>query len=376
MPMTLIQPYPILDSAIRASVTARIGCAAPVRFIKYRYGHHAAPSGYDRICDYVDAPVIRPSRSLYWLGETLLRPFALWQSKSGGHYEYSRYDCVMEMSAMQDMLRSRGRLYHFIYAEKSFQLSGAVAGRRGHRLVGTVHHPLAHQTWLFPNHDHFRAFDHLVTMDRASVAWWESITGRANVTWLPHGVDIDYYCPSRVANSDQRFRVVFAGTHERDFGALEATVGRAALLAPQVHFDLVGTNPVLASIAQRFVNATCWQRLTDDDYRRILQRAEVLFLPLVASTTCNVVLEALACGTPVITTRGGIEDYLDEDSAVVVALGDMEALVHALLVQAGAAEGRRLCRLSARRRAEAFSWQRVAEMHVALYARLAARSAG
>ncbi|KKT74482.1 MAG: hypothetical protein UW70_C0053G0010, partial [Candidatus Peregrinibacteria bacterium GW2011_GWA2_44_7] len=85
------------------------------------------------------------------------------------------------------------------------------------------------------------------------------------------------------------------------------------------------------------------------------------------STACNAVLEALACGTPVITTQGGIEDYLDGSCAKVLRVGAIEDMAEAILVQAGLKKGIRLTREAARKTACKYSWPAVAQMHVDLY---------
>ncbi len=349
--MRLIQPPLVIDSSLPVAPSERRCCDLPVRFVKHRYRHHAAPSGYDRICDHIEAPAVRVSPALYWLGETALRPFTLWKSKRSGKWEYSRYDCTMELAVLLDFATSENRLYHFIYAEKSFHLTQRFAGKRGHLLIGTVHHPEDHHSWLFKDSSHFAAFDHLITMDRRSIPRWEEITGRRNVSWIPHGVDTAYFSPLD-ARSAGPMRVAFAGAHDRDLGVLEAVMAAVEARGANVQFDLVGTGSKLEKLARRFARVKHHRRLADEKYRAVLQQADLLLLPLVTSTVCNVVLEALACGTPVVTTQGGIEDYLDDSCALAVAPGDTQAMLNALLVQGGLVAGVPLSREAARRKAE------------------------
>lgn len=365
--MKLIQPYPQHDSNLTVQHEIRIRCPVPVRFVKYRYPHHAAPSGYDRICDYINAPTVRLSKPIYWLGETLLRPFGIWQARKGGNYEYSRYDFTMEVAVLVDFYHHKKCLYHFVYAEKSFHLMQYLAGRRGHRFIGTVHHPIGQQSLLFRNHDHFRAFDHLITMDLLTIPFWEKVTGKKNVTWIPHGVDTDFFYPIKDMPPCGQPRIVFSGSHERDFDALIQVIESVLSKVPETRFDLIGNNQILNRCAYRYPQVIQHVRLSDESYRDILQKAQVLFLPLKQSTTCNVVLESLACGTPVITTKGGIESYLNPNCAILVEVGNVKGMTDVLLGQIYNPNKWPMSRYAARKTAELFSWKKIAQQHVDLY---------
>jgi glycosyltransferase involved in cell wall biosynthesis len=100
------------------------------------------------------------------------------------------------------------------------------------------------------------------------------------------------------------------------------------------------------------------------------RRNDILISASMQEGMSNAMLEAMASGLPIITTRCEGLDELMADNGIVVEpanAGSIAAAVKKL------ADDPQLCRqmsLAARRRAEQFSWSRVAEQYLALYERL------
>lgn len=79
--------------------------------------------------------------------------------------------------------------------------------------------------------------------------------------------------------------------------------------------------------------------------------SDVLINPTYADTFPTVNLEALACGTPVITYRtGGSPEALDENTGVVVERGDVEGMAEAVIFVCG--KDRKQYAMACRKRAE------------------------
>jgi glycosyltransferase involved in cell wall biosynthesis len=360
--MRLMQPPRIIDSPVHVPEAEKLRFEDDLLFVKFRYAHHAGPSGYDRICDYIEGETVRVGRTLYWLGETALRPYCLWQAKTCGKYEYSRYDCVQELQFLYETLRKkRDRFCHFIYAEKTFHLAErriAALKKRGHKMIGTVHHMPYQIPELFRSTEHFKAFDLLFCMDASSIPFWNGITGKDNVRHVPHGVDCSFFHPGEL-QPDRRATVVFAGSHERDLEALESVIYQFS--KHDVTFILLGRSDMLKKIEQKCANTIRYDYVDDAQYASLLRNSTMLLLPLLGSTVCNVVLEAQASGLPVVTTKGGIDSYLEPSSSHVVPVGDVAGLVEGV--------NRFLSkevnfRIAARRNSERFSWQEVARKHL------------
>lgn len=363
--MRLMQPRVDHRSALDGPMV-KVDAGMPVYHVRYRYPHHAEASGYDRVCDYV-GETIRLSEVLYWAGETVLRPYCLLQARNGGHYEYSRYDCVMELEVARHYSCHQDSLYHFVYAEKSFKNMARRRQNSSNRIVGTVHHPIDHMEWLFRDGlEHFKAFDELIVMSPDMVEPWEAVTGRSNVWFVPHGVDVEYFEMSRKGEGENR-RCVFVGSHERDFDNLPGIVRRIVEECPHVTIDLVSSHPRCGEIAAMEPSCTWRRRIGNKEYRALLSKGDVLLLPLVRSTACNAVLEAMASGMAVVSNRGGIECYLDPWCSTLVDVGDVDAFVGAAVEMLNDERALSEMQRRARNRALLFSWERVARQTVEVY---------
>jgi glycosyltransferase involved in cell wall biosynthesis len=84
------------------------------------------------------------------------------------------------------------------------------------------------------------------------------------------------------------------------------------------------------------------------------------------------VLEAMACGTPVVTTTGGSLPEVAGDAATLVDPGDDAALAAAIAKLATDPAARQDAAARGRRRAAGFTWARCAELTAAAYRRAAA----
>lgn len=102
----------------------------------------------------------------------------------------------------------------------------------------------------------------------------------------------------------------------------------------------------------------------------IYSSADVFINPTYSDTFPTVNLEALACGTPVITYEtGGCGEAIDENTGISVAPGDTDGLLEAIykITTAGKESYRDKCRLRA---VKLFDQKRMADEYLGLYQRI------
>jgi len=163
------------------------------------------------------------------------------------------------------------------------------------------------------------------------------------------GIDLDRYRPAE-RRPRERPRVLFVGSRFKEKGGEDLLAALDGLLGVDLELDLVTPVDVPARPGVRV------HRLTREDPRllELQQQADVMCLPTWGDTNPWAITEALACGTPVVSTRiGGIPDLLGgEEAGVLIGHGDRRALREALLALARDPDRRRRLGGAARRRAE------------------------
>lgn len=201
---------------------------------------------------------------------------------------------------------------------------------------------------------------------------------RAPIHIIPNGVDIDRFRPPDAAErvqaraalgiDDDRMVAVFVG-HEFDRKGLPVAMD-ALRAAPDVLLLVIGGSPDMIRRAQTQARAAgVGERVhfagTHRDPIPLLWAADALVLPSAYEANALVVLEALACGLPVISTRVGFapdllvdgeNGFLVERSAEAVG-----ARLHELSSQPLAE-----WRTRARRTAEQYAWPRIARRYLDL----------
>lgn len=174
----------------------------------------------------------------------------------------------------------------------------------------------------------------------------QRVRPRAPVHVVPHGVDHSRYCPDGAGDAAALTRtgviepyIAFVGTLEprKDVPTLIRAFDRIAGSQPDLTLVLAGArgwggDAVDAAIAAAAhgdrVQTTGY--LPEDDLPALLRRAAAVAYPSLEEGFGLPVLEALACGAPVVTTEGTVMEEVAAGAAFLTPPGDDFRLAGAL----------------------------------------------
>jgi len=337
----------------------------PVRFVRcvllgQVYRDHTERSGYVRLAGAMpeaeavlvdqSPPMSRLLRGLAWAGRR--RSATRWLSVAG---------LRMEMAAVRRMLmRPRPTVFHLLYGEAGFAWAARWARRCGHACVATFHLPSSLAPTVLSRPREIALLDGVVLVGSSQRSFFEQYVSDAGRLWVvPHGVDCDYFVPGPPRDG-RGFTCLSVGSFLRDYEVL-GRVADAFLQTPEVRFIVVAPPQAAPGLAGR-PNVAVVHGLSDAELLRAYQTSEAFVLTAEDATANNALLEAMACGLPVVAEDvGSVRDYVNEANGSLCRPNDVSALVGA--IRALVADRRRARSMGAasRCRAEELSWSRVAE---------------
>jgi sugar transferase (PEP-CTERM/EpsH1 system associated) len=252
-------------------------------------------------------------------------------------------------------------------------------------LTGTRPRSLRVRRWCAP------AIHRFVAMSRDIERWLTDTVGVAadRITQIYNGVDGNRFTPQGDLAADFPWSgeaPIVIGTVGRIeptknqsglIDAFAAVLARCPDLSDRLRLMIVGAGPQLAELraspAARTLGDRVWFTGARDDIAALMRRMDLFVLPSLNEGISNTILEAMACGRPVVAARvgGNPELVIPGSNGALYEPNTADALARCMEPYLRDVEMRRAQGAAARRRAaEQFSLETMVRRYTELYERL------
>lgn len=316
-------------------------------WLRERFNWMGSHSGYDQVFEAIAKIKINNYASVYHSLEKkpsrLTRKLLSWlirDLKVSPHYNSSNF--TAEVATFWASLFYKPDLIHLSYVESHLGFLPAYKTKSSHpwKLIGTAHQPMSWWRFMHTHPDSISGLDALIVPAQREVSYFEQFLGD-RVHFVRHGVDLDFFHPLSITDRNMQNlanpRCVFSGVWLRDFQALSQVIELVLKKNPHIYFDLIinqGTRnnqPEFFRMARH--DQVSWHaNISDQKLCSLYQQASALVFPLLDCTANNALVEAIACGVPIISNDlSGVRDYTEPSFASLFAFGDIDGMANAVL---------------------------------------------
>lgn len=188
----------------------------------------------------------------------------------------------------------------------------------------------------------------------------------SKIHFIPHGVDTEFFKPARINSKNEKFTVLSVGSYRRNF-SLMRTVIKKLEDHSNIMFKVV-SSPNNLKYFYDLNNVEFLSKLSIEDLIATYQTSSCLFLSVENATANNALLEAMACGLPIISENvGGISEYVNKSVSKLSNPGEACSIAASIVELS---KNPKLCmEMSSKARALSlhFSWSKIAKITQELY---------
>lgn len=274
-----------------------------------------------------------------------------------------------ERRLAREFSKHPAKVTHFMWGEFASPRNSTPFRSPGGLVVGTFHcSARRQQDVIFPRF-RLNVFDLITLMSKTQEPFFlERGVPADRITTILHGVDSTYFTPAERIPRKDTLRLLLVGKTERDHEFASEVMRR---VSPDVAELQLVTAGEYHEAYKEIRSVNILPHLPDAQLRRRYQMADLLFMPMLDCTANNAILEAMACGTPVMANRvGGIAEYVDADCNVLMDEKRVDEWVDQILYLSRQREVLERKRPAVRAWAERFDWSHIAQQYHGVFNRL------
>ncbi|MEJ7828873.1 MAG: glycosyltransferase family 4 protein [Segetibacter sp.] len=328
-----------------------------ILFLASTDGAHTHRSGYTLLTEYLpEGDLIEVNRNsantiLKRLSDALCSRISLssWCRRSS---------FVLELKALMYIKEKKPEIVHTLWGDRDIGFIDYFRKGSKFKLVCSVHNvaSMLDETFNFPKR--FKSFDALILMSKVQKPYFEKIGVPAEkIHVVLHGIDCNYFKPAPQLK-DTPFTILSVGNWQRNFNML-SEICRQLGKVSNIKVRIISLEK-FKHLYEGMPNVVFQSRLSDEELLQAYQQASCFLMTARDATANNALLEALACGLPIVSERvGGIPEYVNEKCALFC--NDVDSFVGNIIKLSTSPQLQKEMSLAARQRAEQLDWKESAK---------------
>lgn len=270
---------------------------------------------------------------------------------------YNSWSFELEVWGFINSLRHRPKVIFFPYADYDYYYFRYLRHLLPAKIVLWSYFSRRELDLRFTDLKHFATADLVLAAGQDQVDYLSEHLPKTHVEYFPMGVDTDFFRPTTVNKNSQNPRIVHVGANRRDFATLINGLDQLRDHYPNIRVDLIGAHTIKEKLPQRdYIQIHDF--LNDEQFRAILQQANIGLLCMEDGGSSNSLLEMMASGLPIIITNlVNIQDYLNDSFCIRIPKGDPVSLYQGCQLLLENIELRKQMAIAAREQSKKYSWE-------------------
>jgi glycosyltransferase involved in cell wall biosynthesis len=341
-----------------------------IKYVYERYSHHSRFSGTEQIINRLGNAIPIPDFRKRWKRIVPLRIVNRLVGSNCGALNYNYPQFYHELSAGIDLLQNRNTIYHILDGERSYRYLGLLRGWRNNKIIATFHQPYTEFNRVIHNTRYLEKLDGITVTSSTLLPIFSDIVDPSRLFFIPFGVDIEWFVPLQknifLENPKKQYGL-FVGDWLRNFQLLSDSIQIIESKKLPVEFVVV-TPRKNHSYFNGLKSVILYDRVSEEALLSAYQNASFFIHPLIDGAYNQSLLEAMACGLPIVATdNGGTRDYITEDSCILVDSGSPLNMAEAINNLVTDTSLNIKMGTASRKIAESFSWARTCDLMKVVY---------